>query len=117
MSATAPEVSLRRQFRRSKRLGLSFPVCVRGKNAFGEPFDEFTEVVSVNAHGAQLALAASVNKGQTIRVENRSNGKECEFRVVYVGPARQGKWRVGIEFVDGPSNLWGVHFPQIRPNE
>jgi outer membrane PBP1 activator LpoA protein len=114
MSATATQLKVRRQFRRSKRLGLSFPVGVRGHNAFGEAFQESTEVVSVNAHGALLVLAANVQKGQTIRVENKRTRKEEECRVVYVGSAQQGKPRVGIEFVNGPGDFWGIYFPQAR---
>lgn len=117
MSATAPAVRLRRRFRRSKRLGLQFRVRVHGKDALGEPFHEFTEVVSVSAHGALLALGTTVQKGQTIVVENKSTRKEREFRVVYVGAAQQGKWRVGIEFVQDPADFWGIHFPQTGAKE
>jgi hypothetical protein len=115
MGATA--ASMGRRFRRSKRLGLRFPVRVHGKDRFGEAFREATGVISVSAHGALLALAANVERGQTIVVENTATKKEQEFRVVYVGAARDGKWRVGIEFVHGPVEFWGVFFPQIRPNE
>lgn len=117
MSATAPSVKLRRQFRRSKRLGLLFPVHVYGTNASGESFHELTEVVSVSAHGALLALGANVQKGQNLLVENKGTRKQQEFRVVYVGPVRQGKWRVGIEFVHGPADFWGIYFPELRANE
>ena len=116
MSATAVPVKVRRQFRRSKRLGLSFPVSVRGENAFGGAFQESTEVVSVNAHGALLVLAASVEKGQTIRVENKRTRKEEECRIAFVGSGQQGKSRVGIEFVNGPGDFWGIYFP-VRTNE
>lgn len=114
MSATAVTMKVRRQFRRSKRLGLSFPVIVRGNNVFGDAFDETTEVVSVNAHGALLVLAANVQKGQTVLVENRRTRKQEECRVAYVGSAQQGKSRVGIEFVNGPGDFWGIYFPQAR---
>lgn len=117
MSATAVPMKVRRQFRRSKRLGLSFPVSVRGQDALGEAFHEFTEVVSVNAHGALLALAANVQKGQTLVVENKRTRKEEECRVVYVGSAQQGKSKVGIEFVKGPADFWGIYFPQARASD
>ncbi len=116
MSAAVPSMKLRRRFRRSKRLGLSFPVSVSGQNTFGEAFHEFTEVVSVNAHGALLALGADVQKGQTILVENKGTRKLQEFRIVYVGPGREGKSKVGIEFLNGPADFWGIHFPEIRAN-
>lgn len=117
MNATAASLKPRRQFRRSKRLGLSFPVHVYGANASGEAFQERTEVISVSAHGALLALSASVQQGQTIVVENKGTRKQKEFRVVYVGSARHGKSRVGIEFVHGPADFWGIYFPEVRSNE
>lgn len=117
MSAAAAPVKLRRRFRRSKRLGLSFPVSVSGKNTFGEAFHEFTQVVSVSAHGGLLALGADVQKGQTLLVENKGTRKLQEFRIVYVGRAQHGKCRVGIEFVNGPADFWGIHFPEVRANE
>lgn len=117
MNATATSLKLRRHFRRSKRLGLSFPVDVSGMNTSGESFHELTQVISVNAHGALLVLGADVQKGQTILVENKSTRKQKEFRVVYVSSARQGKWKVGIELVHGPADFWGIYFPECRADE
>ena len=117
MSATATSLKPGRQFRRSKRLGLSFPVHVQGTNASGDAFQERTAVISVSAHGALLTLTASVQKGQTILVENSGTRKQKEFRVVYVGSARHGKWRVGIEFVHGPADFWGIYFPEVRAGD
>ncbi|HTU32547.1 MAG TPA: hypothetical protein VMF66_01955 [Candidatus Acidoferrum sp.] len=117
MNATASSLKLRRQFRRSKRLGLSFPVHVYGTNTSGEAFQESTEVISVNAHGALLALGASVQKGQTILVENKGTRKQKEFRIVYVGSAHKGKLKVGIELVHGPVDFWGIYFPEVQANQ
>lgn len=117
MNATAASLKLGRQFRRSKRLGLSFPVHVSWKNTSGENLQELTQVISVNAHGALLVLGVEVQKGQTILLENKRTRKQKEFRVVYVGSARQGKWKVGIELADGPADFWGIHFPEVQANE
>lgn len=117
MSVTAMPLRVRRRLRRSKRLGLSVPVRVHGTNLFGEAFHEFTEVLSVSAHGALVALGASVEKGQTVLVENRSTREEQEFRVVYVADALEGKYRVGIEFLHGPVDFWRIYFPPVRGRE
>lgn len=114
MSVTATPLRIRRRLRRSKRLGLSVPVRVHGTNVFGEPFHEFTDVISVSAHGALVALGSVVEKGQTILVENRSTREEQEFRVVYVADAQEGKYRVGIEFLHGPVDFWRIYFPPVR---
>jgi len=112
--STAQPPRVTRHLRRSKRLGLSIPVRVHGQNVFGEPFHEFTEVVSVSAHGAMVALAANVEQGQTLLVQNRSTNEEQEFRVVYVSAVQNGKWRVGIEFLHGPVDFWRIYFPPLR---
>lgn len=99
--------------RRSKRLGLAVPVKVYGQDIFGESFREFTRMLSVNADGGLLALAARIEKGQTILIENRNTREEQEFRVVHVGQLQDGKWTVGIEFVHGSANFWRIYFPPL----
>ena len=69
-------------------------------------------MLSVNAHGGLIALAAAVEKGQTILIENRNTREEREFRVVDVSSARDGKWHVGIEFANVPTNFWRIYFRQ-----
>lgn len=114
MSALGPPLKWGRRLRRSKRLGLAVRVCVYGQDAFRERFREFTRMLSVNAHGGLIALAAPVEKGQTMLVENRNTREEREFRVVDVSPARDGKWHVGIEFANVPTNFWRIYFPPIN---
>jgi hypothetical protein len=114
MSALSPQLKWGRKLRRSKRLGLAFRVCVYGQDVFREHFREFTQMLSVNAHGGLIALAAAVEEGQTILVENRNTREEREFRVVDVSPACEGKWRVGIEFAQRPTNFWKIHFPPVN---
>jgi hypothetical protein len=106
-----------RQLRRSKRLILSVPVHVFGKDVFRESFNEFTRMVSVNAHGGALALAAKVEKGQGIVLVNKSTGEERECRVVHVGSLQNGKWTVGIKFAEPVENFWKINFPSgtLRP--
>ncbi len=100
-----------RPLRRSKRLGLSIPVQVYGLNAFGESFREFTRMLSVNAHGGLLALAARVERDQTILLVNRTTRKEQECRVVGVGPVENGKWSVGVAFAHPIEDFWQIYFP------
>ena len=101
----------RREPRRSKRLVLSVPVHVFGQDVFLESFNEFTHMLTVNAHGGSLALAARVEKGQRILVVNKSTGEERECRVVHVGSLRNGKWTVGVEFVEPAESFWRINFP------
>jgi hypothetical protein len=69
----------------------------------------------VSLHGAAVALAARVRKGQTLLVVNSSTREEQECRVAHVGPAKNGKWTVGIEFARPAEAFWKIHFPPAIP--
>jgi hypothetical protein len=97
--------------RRSKRLVLAVRVHVFGLDVFRECFNEFTHMISVNAHGGSLALAARVQEGQRVLVVNQSTREERECRVAYVGTIEDGKWAVGIEFAEPVKNFWKITFP------
>jgi hypothetical protein len=96
---------------------LSVRVHVLGLNVFREAFDEFTRMLSVNAHGGLLSLAARVNQGQRILVVNKSTGEERECRVADVGSLQDGKWTVGIEFAEPVENFWKISFPARIPGQ
>lgn len=106
-----------RPLRRSKRLRLSIRVHVFGQDIFLESFNEFTHMLSVNAHGGALALAARVEKDQRILLVNKSTGQERECRVVDVGSLQNGKWTVGIEFAEPTEDFWKITFPACNPKQ
>lgn len=116
MISSPPQIRLQRRSRRSKRLKLSVNVLVHGKGTSGESFRELTRTLSVSAHGGLLELVATVQKEQTIQLENRHTRKQQECRVVYVGPAQNGRWPVGIEFAGDATDFWGVYFPPLSSN-
>ena len=90
---------------------------VFGQDVFRESFNEFARMLSVNAHGGALALAARVEKGQRILVVNKSTGQEQECRVAHVGSMQDSKWTVGIEFAEPVENFWQIHFPASIPRQ
>lgn len=96
--------------RRSQRVIVSVPVTVsnEGGNA---AFSEETQTLVVNAHGAMVALAARVVKGQTLRLMNRATQQELTCKVVYIGPATGGKIQVGIDFTASSPDFWRIAFP------
>jgi hypothetical protein len=112
-----PQVRPDRRLRRSKRLVLSIRVHVFGLDVFRESFNEFTHMLSVNANGGSLALAARVHQGQKILVVNKSTGEERECRVADVGSLQYGKWTVGIEFAEPVENFWKINFPACIPRQ
>jgi hypothetical protein len=117
MDAVGSKIGLGRNLRRSKRLGLAVPVQVYGQDSFRDPFREYARTISVSAHGGAVALAARVREGQTLLVVNTSTREEQECRVAHVGPVKNGKWTVGIEFAHSAESFWRVHFPPIIPGQ
>ena len=104
-----PQIRPGRQLRRSKRLVLSVPVHVFGQDVFRESFNEFTRMVSVNAHGGALAIAARIEKGQGILLVNKSTGEERECRVVHVGSLQDGKYRTQVAIADSKNPPFGFN--------
>lgn len=96
---------------------MSVEVQVYGEDVFKESFREFTRMLSVNAFGGLLALAARVQRGQKVLVMNRKTREEQECRVVCVGPVQEGKWPVGIEFLRPAENFWRIYFPPITAKQ
>ena len=99
--------------RRSARVKLTVSVLVHGKTRSGEPLREVTRTLAVSLHGGLLAIGPTVEKGQILLVENKHTRKEQECRVVYVGPAQNGKWHVGVAFTGDARNFWGIAFPPV----
>ena len=111
--SSSPGTKGERRVRRSTRVKLTLPVLVHGKTAAGNPFRETTRTLSVNAHGASLELAAMVDEGQTLLIENKNSRKEQECRVVDVRPSSDGKWAVGVEFTHPDADFWRICFPPL----
>ncbi len=116
MSSTAFVNANTRRVRRSKRLGLSVPVVVQGKDAKGAPFNELTRAGGLNANGALLSLGCAVELGQTLSVQNQNTGLAQECRVVNRGVLEGGKWKVGVEFTRPAEGFWEIYFPPLIRN-
>jgi hypothetical protein len=98
--------------RRSQRVILSLAVTVRTEAGPRQaPFEEATQTLIVNAHGALIALAGKVEKGQTLRLTNRATHEEQLCNVVHVGPVSGGKAQVGVEFKIPAPDFWHIAFP------
>jgi hypothetical protein len=102
-----------RSQRRSKRLKLIVPVEVIALQGESEAFREATEMLSVNAHGGLVALAANVQPGQSLRLVNQRTTEQQDCRVVSVGSNHGGKCNVGLEFVSPAANFWKISFPPM----
>lgn len=97
--------------RRSQRVLMQVAVCIRGKDAQNKDFEEFTETLAINAHGALVLLSARVTSGGKVQMRHSKTEEEQECHVAFLGPVRSGKAEVGLEFSEPRPTFWRVAFP------
>ena len=97
--------------RRSQRVLMQVSVSIRGNNAMGNAFEEETETLAINAHGALILLRNRVSSGVTVVMRHKGTEEEQECNVVFLGPVRGGKAEIGLEFSSPRPTFWRVAFP------
>lgn len=97
--------------RRSQRVLMQVGIRIRGKSAQGVDFEEFTETLAINAHGALVLLTARVTSGSLVQVRHNKTEEEQECHVAFLGPVRGGKAEIGLEFSVPRPTFWRVAFP------
>ncbi|MGB2887623.1 MAG: hypothetical protein WBC04_08015 [Candidatus Acidiferrales bacterium] len=70
---------------------------------------EATHSLVVNAHGALIALAMSVQPDEKLVVKNWNSAEERECRVVRLSEERKNE--VAIEFTKPVPHFWHIDFP------
>ena len=97
--------------RRSQRVLMQVAIRVRGVDAQGQNFEEFTETLAINAHGALVLLSARITSGSVVQMRHNKTEEEQECHVAFLGPVRSGKAEVGLEFSVPRPTFWRVAFP------
>jgi len=97
--------------RRSQRVLMQVGVRVRGKDAQSKDFEEFTETLAINAHGALVLLNARLTSGGVVHMKHNKTEEEQECHVAFLGPVRGGKAEIGLEFTSPRPTFWRVAFP------
>jgi hypothetical protein len=97
--------------RRSQRVLVQVAVRIRGKNGQGVDFEEFTETLAINAHGALVLLNARLTSGAVVHMKHNKTEEEQECHVAFLGPVRSGKAEIGLEFTAPRPTFWRVAFP------
>jgi hypothetical protein len=97
--------------RRSQRVLMQVSVRIRGENAKGAPFEEEAETLAINAHGALILLNARVTSGGKVHMKHNRTEEEQECHVVFLGPVRDGKSEIGLEFSSPRPAFWRIAFP------
>ncbi len=97
--------------RRSQRVLMQVGIVVCGADTMNRKFEEETETLSINAHGALILLGAKVAGGTKVVVKHKRTNEEQECSVVFQGSMRGGKTEIGIEFSTPRPTFWRVAFP------
>ena len=96
-------------FRRSQRVAFEMPVEIYVCRENEEPTFEAAKTLSVNAHGALLALGTPVEIGQTARLANPRTQMEIECRVCRFAERHpSGMNEVAIAFATVAPTFWDV---------
>ena len=97
--------------RRSQRVLMQVGVRISGKDAQGKDFEEFTQTLAINAHGALVLLTARLTSGAVAHMKHNKTEEEQECHVAFLGPVRGGKAEIGLEFTAPRPAFWRVAFP------
>jgi PilZ domain len=97
--------------RRSQRVLMRLPVRVSGEGSGTRPFQEDTYTLAISAHGALIAIAAPVYRGQRFTLSNMQTKATLECVVAHVDKAPGEATRVGVEFMLPNETFWRVAFP------
>jgi hypothetical protein len=117
VSAPLPSQDGSAENRRSARIIHAVPITIRGLDALGQPFDEFTSTVTVNCNGCKYESKHYVPKGSRLTVEigARDRGlhsRKYAARVVWVQRPRTYReiFHIALEF-EVPGNVWDIKSP------
>jgi hypothetical protein len=98
--------------RRSQRVILTIAVKVRTEDGRRtDAFEEMTQTLLVNAHGALIVLTNKVEKGQKLLMTNCATRVEHACQVAHLSPSTGGKTQVGVEFTTPSPDFWHIAFP------
>lgn len=97
--------------RRSQRVLMKVAVRIRGSDAQGNHFEEDTETLAINAHGALILLRARLISGVKVMLRHQGTQEEQECHVAFLGPVRAGRAEIGLEFSSPRPTFWRVAFP------
>jgi PilZ domain-containing protein len=97
--------------RRTQRVLLHVPVRVSTQKPTASRFEEETQTMAINAHGASIPLSTSVSKGQRLELTNIVTGDKAECIVAHLGQHHGNRIEVGVEFTLPNPKFWRVAFP------
>jgi hypothetical protein len=86
----------------NERINMAIPVFIYGCKEDGEPLQQLTRTLVVDARGGHIELESPVVNGMRVLAVNENTGEDVECCVVRTQRSSNGKAEVGITF-DKPS--------------
>jgi hypothetical protein len=103
--------------RRSTRIVHSVPITIRGMDALGQAFEEYTSTVTVNCNGCKYESKHYVPKDSKLTIEVRGSergvpSRRFPARVVWVQRPRTYReiFHIALEF-EVSGNIWDIKSP------
>jgi hypothetical protein len=103
--------------RRSTRVMQAVPITVKGTDALGQSFKEYTSTVMVNCYGCKFQSKHYIPKNTVITLEIRNTKHNrmpriARGHVIWVQRPRTFRevFHIGMEF-DIPGDVWGIEVP------
>jgi hypothetical protein len=97
--------------RRSQRVLMKIPVRVSFYAGAVSLSEEETHTLAVSAHGALIAVSASLYRGQRLTLSNVQTKGSLECVVAHIDRFPGESIKLGVEFLLPNPNFWRVAFP------
>jgi PilZ domain-containing protein len=97
--------------RRSQRVLMKIPVRLSVQAGAASLSQEETHTLAVSAHGALIAVSASLHRGQRLTLSNIQTKGALECVVVHIDRFPGEHMQVGVEFLLPNPTFWHVAFP------
>jgi hypothetical protein len=100
----------------TKKISMAVPVFIYGCNDDGDPFQERTRTLVVDASGGLIELESPVVIGLRVLAVNENTDENVECSVVVSKKTNCGKPEVRIAFDKPSPNFWGIEFSSEERN-
>src|SRR5207249_10266695 len=94
--------------RRSQRVLMQVGIRIRGKDAQGKEFEEFTQTLAINAHGALVLLTARLISGAVVHLRHNKTEEDrsATWRFSALSAAAKPRLVWSFQHHAPPSGAW-----------
>jgi PilZ domain-containing protein len=103
--------------RRTDRVIIRMPVRISALDAAGVKFSEEGYTLTINRHGATIALSRKLNPGLHLTICPFTSNKESIALVMGQLGGQSDVHVYGIALLESNANLWGIQFPPLAESE